>query len=477
MSKNVESRTASQTFSKNVESISESSEGDEKTKSNSAQSLRLTYAPHSQSSLKLKDESGSTTSTSSGKSRDKHYITKVQPKSASCSFTPIESDERVLPEEDEEYSSKLKKEMNVQMVLSESHEESSSKNGSVEENSTFEDIPLTDVDESSRVKSDESSKDASMDSIPKDINRSSNRILSGPRMTTSDSFISINRKYFPDNGRKCIPPTEIDVRAWENPGSSEKPPAVIVQNKSDADSERTSSLTPVSLFENEKYKTFTDSNSHDDDIIESIKPPNGRKKSTAGKVEFKKGIELKNSSLLSIPSTVCRICHTNTVNERLLSPCYCKGSLAYVHLSCLERWLNQSSRSYCELCLYQYNAVETLRYGFFEGIRLWVRHPRNRNHVKSDCLIAFLLTLVTLGLLVICFIGMDYFMIEGIKLGLSKMWTKSFIVSFLGVIMMGYVVTMYLIVKDQFVPWYTWWKNTLNIRLLLSPTVMQTQRI
>ncbi|KOX71695.1 hypothetical protein WN51_03406 [Melipona quadrifasciata] len=40
----------------------------------------------------------------------------------------------------------------------------------------------------------------------------------------------------------------------------------------------------------------------------------------------------------------------------------CKGSLAYVHLACLERWLNQSCRSYCELCRYHFNVIETPRY-------------------------------------------------------------------------------------------------------------------
>ncbi|KYN19459.1 E3 ubiquitin-protein ligase MARCH3, partial [Trachymyrmex cornetzi] len=67
-------------------------------------------------------------------------------------------------------------------------------------------------------------------------------------------------------------------------------------------------------------------------------------------------------SLISVGSSVCRICHTNTAKEPLISPCRCKGTLAYVHLSCLERWLNQSCRTYCELCRYYFNAVETPRY-------------------------------------------------------------------------------------------------------------------
>lgn len=474
MSKDVDNRTTSKILLNPSNSSSESTSNTEKKSSNSKESLRCPFVSYSKKSLKSEDEPVRSTSSSSTKTRDFHYITKVQPKSASCSFSPLDSDRTVVPEENSEYARILQKELSAHMFRPEVNEKKSSSNSSTTNSCSFEVIPLTDIPavEIKNTDTIELKKDTSKEVI-KETNQGAtktiNKIFAGPRLTTSDSFISLNRKYFQDGCRKCVLPTEAEVKTWEKP--------TTIPNKSNVESEQTSSLTPVSLFENEKYKTFTDSNSHEDDVIDSIKVGSGKKKGVGGKVEYKKGIELKNSSLLSIPSTVCRICHTNTVNERLLSPCYCKGSLAYVHLSCLERWLNQSSRSYCELCLYQYNAVETLRYGFFEGIRLWVRHPRNRNHVRSDCLIAFLLTLVTLGLVVICFIGMDYFMIEGIKLGLSKMWTKSFIVSFLGVIMMGYVVTMYLIVKDQFVPWYTWWKNTLNIRLLLSPTVTQTQRI
>lgn len=182
------------------------------------------------------------------------------------------------------------------------------------------------------------------------------------------------------------------------------------------------------------------------------------------------------SNVITVGSKVCRICHANTVNERLISPCYCKGSMAYVHLSCLERWLNQSSRSYCELCKYHYNAEEKQRYGLCESIRLWVRHPRNRTHVQSDILISVLLTIVTVGLVSVCLMGMHYFVLEGKKMGISQNWARGIICFFLSVVVVGYFVTVYLLVKDQVVPWYTWWKNTVDVRLMLTESVTQGLR-
>ncbi|XP_076390584.1 E3 ubiquitin-protein ligase MARCHF2 [Megachile rotundata] len=178
-------------------------------------------------------------------------------------------------------------------------------------------------------------------------------------------------------------------------------------------------------------------------------------------------------SLVSVGSSVCRICHTNTSKEPLISPCRCKGSLAYVHLACLERWLNQSSRSYCELCRYHFNVIETPRYGLPESLRIWITHPRNRRNIQSDLLIFTLLSVVTMGLVTVCLLGMQYFVIEGKKIGISKLWTKRAIWSFLVIVVMGYITTVYFLGKDQVSPWYRWWKSTVNVRLVMDPQLFR----
>ncbi|XP_044735741.1 E3 ubiquitin-protein ligase MARCHF2-like [Chrysoperla carnea] len=177
---------------------------------------------------------------------------------------------------------------------------------------------------------------------------------------------------------------------------------------------------------------------------------------------------IKKASISSSASCVCRICQSNTCRERLISPCNCKGTLAYVHLSCLERWLNQSSRSYCELCLFQFNSVLSQRYSLCESLRLWVRHPRNRHNLQSDILITCLLTIVTFGLVIVCLLGMQYFVLEGYKLGVSVTWTRGAISFLLGIVLTGYLITLYLLIRDQFLPWYRWWRHAVNVRLILT---------
>ncbi|CAK1604062.1 unnamed protein product [Parnassius mnemosyne] len=52
---------------------------------------------------------------------------------------------------------------------------------------------------------------------------------------------------------------------------------------------------------------------------------------------------------------ICRICHCESEpHNPLLAPCYCSGSLKYVHQSCLQQWLTASATKSCELCKFNF---------------------------------------------------------------------------------------------------------------------------
>lgn len=179
----------------------------------------------------------------------------------------------------------------------------------------------------------------------------------------------------------------------------------------------------------------------------------------------------------TIGSTLCRICQTNTVNEDLISPCNCKGSLAYVHYSCLERWLNQSCRNYCELCMYQYEVIETQRYSLCEAILLWIRHPASRTQLQTDLLIATVLTLLTIGVIVVSWHGMEYMAVEVNKMGISRMWVHGFLFTLLTIVIAGYSIIIYLLARDNIKLFYTWWKNMVDVKLLIPSTICLASRV
>lgn len=62
------------------------------------------------------------------------------------------------------------------------------------------------------------------------------------------------------------------------------------------------------------------------------------------------------SSNISYSSAdMCRICHCEAdAANPLLSPCYCSGSLKYVHQQCLQQWLTASETRSCELCKFNF---------------------------------------------------------------------------------------------------------------------------
>ena len=61
---------------------------------------------------------------------------------------------------------------------------------------------------------------------------------------------------------------------------------------------------------------------------------------------------------------VCRICRCEASDSSPLhSPCLCNGSVALVHVGCLEQWLKTSGRVRCELCKYTYRWREALLVG------------------------------------------------------------------------------------------------------------------
>ncbi|KAJ2944830.1 hypothetical protein O0L34_g1723 [Tuta absoluta] len=96
---------------------------------------------------------------------------------------------------------------------------------------------------------------------------------------------------------------------------------------------------------------------------------------------------------------------------------------------------------------------------------------------QSDCLIFWLLSTVTAGLLAVCIVGTQYFVIEGSKFGKPGRKEQGFahrinetaMEFFMALVLCGYSVTVYLLWKDHYVMWNRWRRANVNVRLLLAP--------
>lgn len=61
----------------------------------------------------------------------------------------------------------------------------------------------------------------------------------------------------------------------------------------------------------------------------------------------------------------CRICtdETCTFGDKWTKPCKCKGSIEWVHLSCLKTWIKHSNKLICDMCLTPYKLIHTKEKG------------------------------------------------------------------------------------------------------------------
>ncbi|SPP73811.1 blast:E3 ubiquitin-protein ligase MARCH8 [Drosophila guanche] len=179
-------------------------------------------------------------------------------------------------------------------------------------------------------------------------------------------------------------------------------------------------------------------------------------------------VSASSESMTSLGSLVCRICHNADNPEQLVSPCLCKGSLTYVHVHCLERWISTSRCTICELCQFQYNTEQTLRYSCLQSLRIWYSRAMSRRALQEDCQMFSLLTLVAFGIIGTLLVGIQYYGMNNQSWAISKLWTKSWMLFFLFMTITVYSANIFMLVKSQLTPWYRWWQSARDIKLILE---------
>ena len=114
-------------------------------------------------------------------------------------------------------------------------------------------------------------------------------------------------------------------------------------------------------------ETFYIQNSEKRSLIIGSDPPENPNFNKVQK--GKNGIFASTDTLFS--DKQCRICHSGRDHPRnpLISPCKCSGTMKYVHIACLIRWLEVSSQKFwptteCELCGYKFKRHPIWRVSF-----------------------------------------------------------------------------------------------------------------
>ncbi|GAB0090396.1 hypothetical protein DMENIID0001_051250 [Sergentomyia squamirostris] len=172
-------------------------------------------------------------------------------------------------------------------------------------------------------------------------------------------------------------------------------------------------------------------------------------------------------------SLTCRIClMANTKDDdRLISPCHCRGSLELVHINCLERWLDATGRTYCELCLFRFQTTSVLRHSAMASLRIWYRHPFHRRLLFSDILLCVLFIILGFTMTLICVLALEYFVHHKPQTDqqeLPQIWTTASMMVFLIIVVVSSILNIFLVMRSQIIPWFRWWRHNRRVKLLIE---------
>src|SRR5690349_13211289 len=59
----------------------------------------------------------------------------------------------------------------------------------------------------------------------------------------------------------------------------------------------------------------------------------------------------------------CRICHEDDKPKKMIKPCKCSGSVAFVHFDCIKSWIESSQKIDCCMCMTRHSGLVIERSG------------------------------------------------------------------------------------------------------------------
>lgn len=156
--------------------------------------------------------------------------------------------------------------------------------------------------------------------------------------------------------------------------------------------------------------------------------------------------------------------------------------MGYVHIGCLEQWLNTSSHSSCELCSHKFEVHQVRRYTCLQSFVAWIR--RDHSLLYKPCLFIFFSTVNTLFLCWMWFVwvsnignhegdkkstGDDTSQNENQDPNEFKWFVIFLFLTLLSALTIkGFCVDSYDLVKIQYRAWYRFWNETVDTHLIVD---------
>ncbi|XP_059050168.1 probable E3 ubiquitin-protein ligase MARCHF10 [Achroia grisella] len=168
---------------------------------------------------------------------------------------------------------------------------------------------------------------------------------------------------------------------------------------------------------------------------------------------------------------ICRICFGGESAERLVRPCSCRGTIAAVHRSCLERWLLQAATSYCELCRHHYIVTRSHKWSWVRSVAEWAVSGRGAAlaaDVWRGAALGAASVLGTARALHACDAVLQAGARRGGSAALAANLFSSLLIGVIGALNGLLTTWMLLKIQEHQLSWQAWRDSTLNVHVTLA---------
>lgn len=154
-----------------------------------------------------------------------------------------------------------------------------------------------------------------------------------------------------------------------------------------------------------------------------------------------------------------------------------QGTVAFVHRTCLETWLGESNTTRCELCHQVFKTERTPKYTSGRSIWCWCRSAPGTfsRGVRSDILACTIITPLAIVITYVCLFSSEYYSQKKFMNVPAARWTSVSLLVMIGIMLIGYYMWVYSVIRMHARLWYNWWQRTCDVRYIPPSTIEITE--
>lgn len=136
----------------------------------------------------------------------------------------------------------------------------------------------------------------------------------------------------------------------------------------------------------------------------------------------------------------------------------------------METWLAEANATNCELCHQAFHTERTPKYTTCQSLWRWLRYQPTANEVGrgiiGDMLACAAITPMAVVITYVCLFSSDYYNQKKFQALTAAKWTSVSLLVMIGIMLVGYYMWVFSIIKLHMTVWYNWWQRECIVRYI-----------